>query len=101
MATLYISEFKQGVSGIGSTWAQMLPQPAIADQVVAVGAGSLQSVAFNPLTRAVLLATDTACSIVFGDAPVAATTNLRIPANAPPFPFAVQPGQKVAVIASP
>lgn len=101
MATLYISEFKQGVSGIGSTWAQMLPQPAITDQVVAVGAGSLKSAAFSANTRAVLLATDTACSILFGDDPVAATTNLRIPANAPPFPFAVQPGQKVAVIASP
>lgn len=101
MATLFISEFEQGVSGIGTTWAQMLPQPAIADQVVTIAGASAQSSAFNAKTKAVMLTTDTACSVQFGADPTATTSTIRLPANGNPVCFAVVPGQKVAVIANP
>ena len=100
MATLYISEFKSANSAIGTTAPQIPPEPAITDQVVAVGAGSLQSATFNASTRAILVSTDTACCIKFGDDPTATTSNLRIPANQNPIWFGVAPNQKLAVIAA-
>jgi hypothetical protein len=98
VATLYISEFIQGVSGIGTTVAQMLPQPSVVDQTVAIGASSAQSAAFNNLTKAVLIRTDAICSIAFGSDPTATAANFRLAPGDPPIPFAVSPGQKVAVI---
>lgn len=104
MATLYISEFT-ALGQLATTLAQVPAQPAVADQVVAITAGSLVSNAFGSFTRLVLLAADVACSIKFnGPAsadPVAVLTSLRLPANAPPILFAVAPGTKVAVIANP
>ena len=100
MASLYIREYQQGVSGIGTTWAQMLPEPGIADQVVAIGAASVQSAAFNPKTRAVRLIADAGCSFLFGDNPIATALNARLPGDQREY-FAVQPGQKIAVIANP
>jgi len=96
MATLYISEFKQ-LATIGTTVAQICPQPSLVDQTLAIGASSVASNAFNALTGLVLLSSDAVCSIVFGATPVAAATNFRLPANTV-IPFAVGPGQKVAVI---
>lgn len=98
MATLYISEFRNGTSFIGTSQAQILPQPAIVDQTVAIGMASAQSSAFDAFTRAVMITTDAICSIVFGDDPTATAGNLRLPANGPPVIFAVAPGQKLAVI---
>lgn len=99
MATLYISEFKQ-LASIGTTVGQVFPQPPVAtDQVVAIGATSTQSAAFSANTRVVLLCADVTCSFLFGDNPTALTTSMRLPADTP-IPFAVQPGQKVAVIAN-
>lgn len=98
MATLYISEFRKGSSSIGTEHVPVLPQPAITDQTVVIGAGSLQSAAFNAATRAIMISCDAVCSILIGDNPVAAATNFRLPANVPPLEFGVQPGQKIAVI---
>lgn len=100
MANLYISEFQNGVSFIGTGQPQMMPQNAIVDQIVAIGGSSTQSAAFNTKTKAILLAADAACCIKFGDDPTATTSNFRIPANGNPFPFAITPGTKVAVIAA-
>lgn len=99
MATLYVSEFRNGISIVKTSQPQMFPQPALGDQMVAIGVASAQSAAFSADTYAVLLSTDAICSIVFGDDPVATAANLRLPANAL-YPFAVQPGQKVSVIAN-
>lgn len=96
---LYISEFRNGVSPIGSALAQMMPQPAIIDQIVAISGSSAQSAAFNAKTYAVLLSTDTNCCIVFGDDPTADNTkNFLLKATDDPIAFAVQPNQKVACI---
>ncbi|MBB3453897.1 hypothetical protein FHT86_002153 [Rhizobium sp. BK313] len=98
MATLYISEFP-GLATIGTTIAAIPGEPSIADQAIAIGAGSVQSNAFSANTRLVLLSADVACSVLFAANPVAAVVNMRIPANFPML-FAVVPGQKVAVIAN-
>lgn len=95
---LYISEMSNGVTGIGTYIAQILPQPSMRDQIVAVGGASTQSLAFTAKTQAVLLCTDTACCIAFGDDPVALqASSWLLPANTP-IAFAVAPGTKVACI---
>ena len=98
---LYISEFAQGVSGIGTTLAQIPPAPAVANQIVAVGGASTPSAAFNAKTTNVILVTDTACCIKFspdGTAPTADNTkDMLLPANVP-MRFGVNPGAKVACI---
>jgi len=96
MATLYISEFKSFAS-IGAQPTQVLPQPSVTDQTVAIGASSTQSSAFNAEPNVVLLSTDAICSVAFGANPTAAATNMRLPANTS-VTFAVIPGQRVAVI---
>lgn len=99
MATLYISEFGNAMSVIGTALAPVLPQPAITDQAISISSSSATSAAFNAQTRAVLLVTDTTCNIVFGAASsVAATSsNLLLPANTPMI-FGVPPGYYVAAI---
>jgi hypothetical protein len=101
MATLFISEFRNVVSQQTTMQGQMMGQPALVDQKVTVGSSSTQSNAFSADTHAVLISTDTACSILFGENPTATTDNLRLPADQNPVPFAVIPGQKMAVIANP
>ena len=99
MSTLYITEYRQGVGGIGSTVAQMLPASPVASQVVAITAGSVQSAAFNPATRAIRIAADTACNVAFGTDPDATNVDLWIPVSGVII-LAINPGDKLAVIAS-
>lgn len=101
MATIYISEFRNVVSQQTTMQGQMMAQPALVDQAVTVSGASGQSAAFGVDTHAILVSTDTACSIVFGENPVATVANMRIPADQNPISFAVVPGQKLAVIANP
>lgn len=98
MATLYISEFP-GPSTVGTMDSAAPAQPSLADQAIAIGASSVASNAFSAETRLVMLSSDSACSVIFGGAPVATVVNLRIPANVPMM-FTVIPGQKLAVIAN-
>lgn len=99
MATLYISEFTNAVSSIGTTKPQVPPQPSSVDQTVDITSGSLQSDAFSSRTNAVLLVADEDCSIAFGDDPTATTDNLLLPAKVPMM-FGVWPGMIAAVIAA-
>ena len=98
-ATLYISEFQNGVGVVGTSQVQAPPQSAITDQIVAVGVGSAQSAAFNAKTNFVLLTCDTGCSVLVGSNPTATTSNFLLSANETAS-FVVSPGQKVAVIAN-
>lgn len=99
MAKLYISEY----SAMAKAWATpdsiAAPQePCITDQTpVVIGAGSLQSAAFNGATRVIRVHTDAICSIAIGANPTATADNKRMPANATEY-FGVAPGQKLAVI---
>ena len=99
MAKLYISEYKTLTR---DNRGHMLPggqEPGAVEQSVAIGGGSLQSEPFGEGTRFIRVNTDTACSLIFGDDPVATTDAKRLPANATEY-FGVQPGMKLAVIAN-
>lgn len=99
MAVVFITEYaRQGRDASGYQMV-VADEPAIANQTVAITAGSVQSNAFNALTRFVRVSTDAVCSIEFGTNPTATATTRRMPANTTEY-FAVPLGAsyKVAVI---
>lgn len=96
-ATLYITEFANGMSQVGSTSPQVLPTPPVATQAISISGSSALSAAFNAGTHAVQLQCDTGCSIAFGASPTATTSTTLLSANQAQN-FVVIPGQKVAVI---
>ena len=98
-ATLYLSEFVNGVSSVGSTLPQIYPQPSITDQTVALSASSAQSAAFGSSTRAILAVCDEGCSVLVGTNPTATTSNYLL-FQGQAAEFAVAPGQKIAVVAN-
>lgn len=94
MAKLYVTEFRY----IGQHGVQAPECPPIADQTpVVIGAGSLQSAAFNAGTKFVRLHTDAICSIAFGANPTATASTARMAAGQTEY-FSVLDGHKVAVI---
>jgi len=101
MANLYIWEFGNAVSSIGSALAQVPPAPPVANQVLAISGTSNPSAAFNAATNAVMLVADGDCSVNFGTSvgstPTAVTGTYFLPSKVP-LMFAVSPGQKVAVV---
>lgn len=99
-ATLYISEFPNAISQVGSTSPQVYPQAALTDQTVALSGSSALSSAFGTSTRAVILICDEGCSVKFGSSSVtAATTNFLLQQGVP-YPFSVSSGTYVAAIAN-
>lgn len=98
MATLYISEYQElarAEPGMG----QIAQAPALVEQTVAIGGGSLQSAAFNPSTRFIRVSTDAICSISIDFTPTATTGKGRLPADNVEY-FGVRPGMKIAVISN-
>lgn len=101
MAILYITEFvKQGRDGGGYVNQNSVPEePTVAEQTLAIGAGSVASAAFNAKTTMIRLHTDAICSIAVGANPTASATNRRIAANTSEYIAVPQgAGFKVAVI---
>lgn len=96
MATLYVTEFAGPFVkfGVGGWIAQ---QPPVAEQTVVIGAGSLQSAAFNANTAMIRVHTDAICSIEVGTNPTATATTARMAANQTEY-YGVGAGQKIAVI---
>lgn len=91
MAVLYITEYSV-------TGKYDLPQePPTAEQTVAIGAGSLQSNAFQANTAFVRLHADAICSVAIGANPTATAAKSRMAANTERI-IGVVPGWKVAVI---
>lgn len=80
MAKLYITEYAD-TSASGGTSLGIPEEPATAVQVVDFTAGVTASAAFKPNTSFVEIHTDAICSVKFGTAPVAATTDTRMAAN--------------------
>jgi hypothetical protein len=101
VAKLYITEF-QNMAAVGSRFVNVPAMPPVAEQTVAIGAGSVQSNPFNAATAIIRVEADSVCSIEIGPTasggPVATANTMRIPASAPGEYFAVQPGQVLAVI---
>lgn len=100
MATLYVTEFSSAVSGIGSAFAPVLPQPALAQQNLAIGATTNPSAAFTSKTNAVELYADAACTFIFGAAgavPAVVVGGNRM-ASGERRVYAVPPGGYISVI---
>jgi hypothetical protein len=103
MAVLYVTEFARIGRDAAGYSAPMAEQAPLAEQTVAIGAGSVQSSAFNSATRVVRLHADVICSIKFGTAPTATAATARMAAGTTEY-FAVDASQqalapfKVAVI---
>lgn len=95
---LYISEHEVMGAQHGGL-VQAVQQPPLAEQKLTIGAGSLQSSAFNARTKVVRVHTDAICSILFGVNPTATANSARMAAGQTEY-FAVPMGAsyKVAVI---
>lgn len=94
MAVLYITEF----ADVSATQGVVIgKQPVVAEQTVAIAAGSASSNAFNNRTRYVRLSPDVVCSVEFGASPTATATTMRMAAGSVEY-FDVAQGSKVAVI---
>lgn len=99
MAVLYVREYIRQGRDTNGQFISAGEEPALADQTVAIGAGSLTTNALNAKTAFVRVHTDAICSIAFGVAPTATATSARLAANTTEY-FAVVPGsaEKIAVI---
>jgi hypothetical protein len=99
MAVMSISEYAT-LPNLGGSSIQVAPEPALVDQDdVAIGASSTQSAAFSGATRYISVQVDVTCRIRIGTNPTAVITKKRLSAETLVY-FAVQPGDKIAVIAS-
>lgn len=99
MATVYLTEFANTGRDAAGYKMQCAHESQTASQTVAITAGSVQSAAFNALTKFVRISTDAVCSVEFGTAPTATATTRRLPANTSEyFSVHLNGGFKVAVI---
>jgi LysM repeat protein len=99
MSNMSISEYSVLPTISGGTM-QVAPEPSLVDQDdVAIGASSTQSAAFSNATQYISVQVDVACRIRIGSNPTAVVTKKRLPAEAFVY-FKVNPGDKIAVIAS-
>lgn len=102
MAILYVTEYSgTALVQIAGQVAQVPAEPPLASQVVVIGAGSLQSAAFNAQTTLVRIHCDVASEVLFGTNPTAVlNTSGRMAAGQTEY-RGVPKGQafKVAVIA--
>jgi len=99
MATVYITEFSAQAQDLRGFHIQAPAQPPVAEQTVAIGAGSVQSAALNDKTTIIRVHADAVCSIAVGVNPTATAVKARMAAGQTEY-FAVprQSGFKVAVI---
>lgn len=94
MAKLYVTEFGGGAY---NDFPCAIAPPLVDQTPVVIGAGSLQSAAFDAATTIVRIHTDAICSIAFGTNPTATANTMRLAANSTEY-FSVKFGHKVAVI---
>lgn len=101
MAVLFVTEFARQSRDAAGFPMVVADEPAVANQTVAIGGGSVQSNAFNALTKFVRIHTDAACSIELGTNPTATTSTRRLAANSTEY-FGIPKGAgfKVAVISN-
>lgn len=78
---LYIDEYLQGTQLPVGELMQCPLEPPIASQKVDFTSGEAKSAAFNVLTAFVAIHADSVCSVLFGAAPTATTSNRRMAAG--------------------
>jgi hypothetical protein len=103
MATLYITEYTDMPIDVNARPLNIMAEPPVAEQTVAIGGASAQSSAFNHATRIIRLHTDAICSVLVGANPTATTSNKRMAANqteyfALPYTSQSSSTNKIAVI---
>jgi len=87
MAVLYIAEYSSHV----------LRDPPLVEQVMRIGASSIQSGPFSAATRFIRVHSDSSCSVTIGTDPMATMGNGRMAANQTEY-RRVPAGCKIAVI---
>lgn len=99
MATLFVKEFTNQGLTVTNVPVPVPAEPSIAEQTVAISAGSTQSAAFQATTQLVGVTCDAICSIKVGTNPTATAVMQRLPAGATYY-FTVPPGlaYKIACI---
>jgi hypothetical protein len=98
MSTLYIAEFSN-VGHDGASLVQAATVPPTATQTVSFTGTPGVSAAFANNTQLVRIQTDGICSIKFGTAPTAATTDMRMAADQTEyFTVPLQKSYKVSAI---
>lgn len=75
---MYITEYVRQGNDLNTKVAYFPEEPPIAEQTVAIGAGSVQSAALNVKTRIVRLHADAICSVLFGVNPTATAASRRL-----------------------
>ena len=97
MGTLYVTEYS--ISGFGTMSVVAAPPlgAITADYSIPIGVGSVQGPVLQTNTQVVQIATDTACSIAYGNDPEAVVTAHRMAANETRF-YIVSNPNKLAVI---
>ena len=102
MAFLYVTEYSNIGRELKGNLSQSAAEPTLAQQRVAIGAGSVQSANFNAKTRLLRMHADAICSIQVGTNPTATTSSKRLGANQTEYvavtPEQVAAGCAVAVI---
>ena len=94
---LFISEFSSHRNARDGM-DPLVIQPALVDQVVAIGAASVQSNVFNVATDIVRISSDVICSVKFGTTPTATATSMRLAPNIAEY-FSVPAGQSIRLAA--
>lgn len=98
MAVLYVQEYSGLAVDANGHVCNFPVEPPTQEQTIAIGTVSTSlGKAFLSTTKFVRLATDAICSVAFGAAPTAVTTNGRMAANEVRLTGVAQ-GQSVAVI---
>lgn len=97
MGSVYVTEYAELGIGKNGQVVQAGVEPALTTQKLTSSGTSLASSAFNAKTRFVRVHTDAIISILFGSSPTATTSTARMGAGQTEY-FAVNPGDKIAVI---
>ena len=98
MSNLRITEFL-GIGGGNQSDVQAVAGPPVAEQIVAIGAVTGQSAAFNAKTRIIRVHAEAVCAVYVGSQnPIAtAGTSARFTAGQTEY-YSVAAGDKLAVI---
>lgn len=98
MSNLYITEYENPHSALGYPMPVATQDGNSTDQTpLDYSGGAAASAAFGARTTFIRLHTDAICSIAFGKAPTATTSNRRMAANQTEYYF-VRPGDKVSAV---
>lgn len=98
MSKLYITEHRR-LTRSADGHIMQIPGDYGVDQIIDFSGGAAASTAFAATTQFIRVNTDAVCSIAFGSAPTATTSNRRLSAGQTEF-FPVFGGDKLSAISN-